>query len=142
VASDDTFIVPSDFIYEDELVTALVNSFFVPNNSGHIIVVPNQHFEHIYDLPDEYANRITKVVKHVALALKQVRNCDGITVLQNNEPAGGQKAFHSHTHIYPRFIGDDLHNHIHNTFLATAEQRQPYADALKEYFKTNSTNQV
>jgi histidine triad (HIT) family protein len=137
VSSEATLIAPSDFVYEDELVVALINSFFVPANPGHVIVVPKEHYENLYDMPLNYLERTSAVAKHIALAMKSVRQCDGITLLQNNEPAGGQKAFHSHLHVYPRFTDDNLLEHIHNTTRPPAEERQPYADALKEYFTSN-----
>lgn len=38
--------------------------------------------------------------------------CDGVTFLQNNEPASNQHAFHYHLHVLPRYTNDNLHAHM------------------------------
>jgi len=119
-------------VYKDIFVTALINSFFVKNNPGHVIIVPNKHFENIYDLPKEYATQINQAAKKVAIALKKAYGCEGITLLQNNEPAGGQHAFHYHLHIFPRYENDKLHKHMLKKISTTPEERRHYAQKLKE----------
>ena len=44
--------------------------------------------------------------RRVAVAIRTGYPCDGVTVRQNNEPAGGQDVWHLHTHVIPRYIGD------------------------------------
>src|SRR3990167_7973867 len=85
--SPDTLIKATDFVYEDDLVTAFINSFFMGKNAGHVIVVPKKHFENIYTLPAEYGHRVFEVSQKIALAMKAGYKCDGITTRQNNEPA-------------------------------------------------------
>jgi len=70
------------------------------------------------------------VVKQIAVAMKTLYDCDGITLLQNNEPAGGQHAFHYHLHIFPRYEGDDLHLHMGNKQLADPAKRLDYTTRL------------
>ena len=96
IESSDTLMRPTDIIYKDDLVTAFINSFFVGKNTGHAIVVPNEHFENIYDLSSEVGHRIFDITKKISLAMKDVYICDGITIRQNNEPAGDQHAFLFH----------------------------------------------
>jgi histidine triad (HIT) family protein len=138
IENDDTYIKQSDIVYKDDTVTAFIGSFFVGDNPGHVIVVPNEHFENIYDLPEGVGYRIFDIAKLSAKALKETRECEGITTLQNNEPAGGQHAFHYHFHVFPRFENDNLHTNMHNSRKSEPEERKPYAEALKEYFKNNS----
>lgn len=129
--NSDTLIRQTDIVYKDDLVTAFIGSFFVGNNPGHVIVVSNQHFEHLYELPEEDGHRVMDVARQMALGLKRVRNCDGVMILQNNEPASNQHAFHYHMHVFPRFQNDDLHANMRNSCTSTPEERKPYADALK-----------
>lgn len=135
--NSDTLIYKSDIVYKDDLITAFITSFFIGNNPGHVIIVPNKHFENIYDLPDEYAHRIHEVAKHMAFALKQAYQCEGITTLQNNEPAGGQHAFHYHFHVFPRYLNDELHKNMLDKKSTTPEERLSYANKIKDYLKTN-----
>ncbi len=132
VENDDTMIRQTDIVYKDDLVMAFIGSIWVgTNNPGHPLVVPNEHFENVYDIPKEVGHRIFEVAQKVALALKEVRKCEGVTFRQNNEPASSQHAFHYHLHLFPRFVGDELDTQIKNSYRPSPEERKPYADALK-----------
>ncbi|MBW4061966.1 HIT domain-containing protein [Candidatus Saccharibacteria bacterium] len=109
-ASQKTLIKASDFVYRDELVSAFINTFFIGKNGGHVIVVPNEHFENIYTLPVAHGHRIFDVAQMIALAMKAAYDCDGITTRNNNEPAGDQHAFHYHFHVFPRYVDDDYNS--------------------------------
>jgi histidine triad (HIT) family protein len=129
--NDDTLIRQSDIVYKDDLVSAFISSFFIGKNLGHIIIVPNEHFENIYDLPTNYSSRIAEIAQKMALALKKSYQADGVTTLQNNEPAGNQHAFHYHFHVFPRYENDDLHNNMLDKKSTTPEERKPYAEKIK-----------
>lgn len=135
IENENTLIKQSDIVYRDNLVTALINSFFIKNNPGHVIVVPNKHFENIYDLPLEYSQRIFEVAQKIAIIMKKTYKCDGITTLQNNEPAGNQHAFHYHLHIFPRYTNDNLHQNIMDKKIATQEEKLDYARKIEEDLK-------
>lgn len=137
IESDATMLKAPDLVYRDSMVSVFVNSKFVKNNPGHVIVVPNEHYENIYAMPDDLTNRVMAVARQLAVALKEVRKCDGVTLLQNNEPASNQHAFHYHLHIYPRFTKDDWTSFVYNTEISTPEQRRPYVEALQQYLVTN-----
>jgi histidine triad (HIT) family protein len=129
--NDDTLIRQSDIVYKDSLVTAFISSFFIGKNLGHVIIVPNKHFENIYDLPSEYSFRITEVAQKMAIAIKKSYSAEGITTVQNNEPAANQHAFHYHLHIFPRYENDELHKNMLDKKPTTLEERLPYAEKLK-----------
>lgn len=131
IENEDTWIKPADIFYRDELVMGFISSKFVKGNEGHPLIVPLQHFENIYDLPAEYAHQISDVARKAATILKNVRKCDGITILQNNEPAGDQHAFHYHLHLFPRFIGDNFHDELMRARISDPEERIKYAGALR-----------
>ena len=130
--SSKTLIRPNDFVYRDDLVTALVNSFFVGQNAGHVIIVPNEHYENIYTLPTKQGHRIFDTAQKVALAMKKAYQCDGITTRSNNEPAGDQHAFHYHFHVFPRYNDDGYHlvQPSHKR-LAEPEERAEYARKIQ-----------
>lgn len=133
IESPDTMMKQADIFYRDNLVMAAINSKFVGNNPGHVIIVPLKHYENIYDLPTAGANQIMKIAKELALALKTVRKCDGVMLQQNNEPASGQHAFHYHLHLFPRFNGDELSKYMAEVRVSEPEERTPYASALREH---------
>ncbi len=130
--SPKTLIKPTDFIYRDELVSAFINTFFLGKNAGHVIVVPNKHYESIYTLPAEEGHRIFDVAQKVALAMKEAYNCDGITTRNNNEPAGDQHAFHFHFHVFPRYDNDGYNSVAPaDKRLAEPDERAGYAEKIK-----------
>ncbi len=96
-------------------------------------MVPNEHFENLYDLPDEVGHRIFEVSKKISMAMKTTYKCDGVTTRQNNEPAGDQHAFHYHLHIFPRYDGDAFNiNLTKKSVLSDPKERVKYAEKLKE----------
>ncbi len=114
-----------DIIYRDKLVTAFVSPRWWPNNPGNVIIVSNEHFEHIYDLPATYAHRIQDIAKEVAIAFKEVYECDGVSTRQHNEPAGGQDVWHYHQSLpLLEFV--------------PFEKRIVYAQRLRGYFQAKS----
>lgn len=133
IESEATMLKQADIVYRDDLVCVFINSKFVGNNPGHAIVVPNEHFENLYDMPEEVLNRIIAVSKKIALAMKKARNCDGVMIEQNNEPASGQHAFHYHMHIVPRFDDDKFQECRINVRVSDPQERLVYAEELKKF---------
>ncbi len=133
IENEHTMAKQADIVYRNEHALAMVNSKFIKGNPGHVIVMPTHHFEHLYDLPQEYMSAIMEVSQKIAIALKATRNCDGIWIGQNNEPASGQHAFHYHMHVVPRFEGDSFKDG--ESYVAAPEDRIPYAEGLRSYFK-------
>ena len=119
----------TDIVYRDDAVTALISSHQWPNNHGHVIIVPNAHYENIYDLPLDLAARIHALARAVALAMKAAYVCDGISTRQHNEPAGNQDVWHYHLHVFPRYIGDELYT-SRREFMP-ADERARYAAVLR-----------
>ncbi|MDA1079159.1 MAG: HIT domain-containing protein [bacterium] len=121
--NDQTLILQQDILYKDDAVMVFIASFFIQGSEGHLIVVPTAHYENMYELPDAVGARIFQTAKAYAIQMKQAYNCDGVNVLQNNEPAAGQHAFHYHMHLFPRYESDDLWTHMGNKRLASAKER-------------------
>ena len=105
---ENTFVqsVQSDIVFHDGVVTAFISSHQWPNNHGNVIIVPNEHFENIYDLPVPYAIDIQKAARMIAFVMKAVYSCDGISTRQHNEPGGNQDVWHYHVHVTPRYRDD------------------------------------
>ena len=133
IENEDTLLMQADLVYRDDLVNVWLNSFWIPTCEGHIIVVPNEHYENIYDMPNEVGHRIFEVIKKMSLAMKKTYGCDGITTRQNNEPAGNQHALHYHHHVFPRYIGDSFNvNLTKKSELSDPKLRKEYVEKLKK----------
>ena len=122
-------------VFRDKLLTIFVAGKWWRSNPGHVLIIPNQHIENIYDLPDEVGHKIFDFSKKVALGLKETYKCEGISTRQHNEPAGNQDVFHYHLHIFPRYEGDNLYLGHKDTFWPTQEEKQPYVDKLRTFFE-------
>ncbi len=101
--------IPCAKVYEDDLVLAFMD--VMPQAEGHTLVVPKAPARGLLDVaPDTLAALIVRVQK-VASAVKTAFAADGLTILQYNEPAGGQSVFHLHFHVVPRMEGVALKPH-------------------------------
>lgn len=101
--------IPSVRVYEDDTAVAFMD--VMPQGMGHTLVVPRAGSLNLLDAKPEALAESIKVVQKVAKAVKKALNADGITILQFNEPAGGQTVFHLHFHVIPRFDGVELKEH-------------------------------
>lgn len=93
-------------VYEDAETLAFLD--IKPTTEGHTLVIPKDHFENIYTVPEELWCRVQLTVKKVALAAREAVNADGINLTMNNEAAAGQLIHHAHVHVIPRHNDDGL----------------------------------
>jgi len=92
----------TDIVYEDALVMAFMD--MDPINEGHVLLVPKEHYLDVDELPDEFLTHLMLVSKKIVLALKEIYQPDGYSIMQN----GGKfnDVGHYHLHIFPRYQGD------------------------------------
>ncbi len=98
--------IPSNIVYEDDQVIAFLDISQV--TKGHTLVVPKKRYENIFELDDDIATHLYKVVVKLSKALKKAFQADGLNIVNNNGAAAGQEVFHYHIHLIPRYIGDDF----------------------------------
>lgn len=106
--------IPSAGVYEDDDFYAFLD--IRPTNPGHTLVIPKKPYKNIYEVPDDTLGSLMKVVKKVAIAVKQATNAEGINIVNNNDSAAGQIIFHYHIHIIPRFANDGLRHWPHREY--------------------------
>lgn len=131
IENDNTLILQPDIVYKDDFVAVIINSFARDGKIGNVIVVPTKHFENLYDLAPEYGHRIFDMAQKVAIAMKQAYDCDGITTMQCNEPAGGQHAFHYHFHVAQRYESDTFFETMAIKEVANPKVRAEFAQKLR-----------
>ena len=128
-------VVDPYLVYEDELVFSVIGLHWWTHNPGHALIIPKEHIETLYDMPGRYSDRIHRFSRFLALAMKAVYACDGVSTRQHNEPAGNQSVWHYHLHVLPRFKGDNLYGSEFTR--APAQRRRACAVQLREYFAEN-----
>ena len=114
--------IPADKIYENEKFLAFLD--IKPNNPGHTLVVPKDHSENLYKMPDETLSAIAPLIKKIAVAVKNATNADGINIGMNNESPAGQIVPHVHFHIIPRFTNDGLRHWQGKTYASKKEANE------------------
>jgi histidine triad (HIT) family protein len=93
--------IPAHKILEDDYFLAFLD--ISPLREGHTLVVPKIETDYIFDLPDDYLERMLAFAKPIARAIERsfpCRRC-GIAVI-------GLEVPHAHLHIVPINNADDL----------------------------------
>lgn len=75
---------------------------------GHSLIVPNKHYENIFDIPEEELTHIIKFAKKISLHFKERLGATGINILHACGKSAQQSVLHFHIHIFPRFDNDGL----------------------------------
>ena len=126
-----TYTVTGDIVLRTDHVIGFISSHWWPRNPGHVILIPWDHYENIYDLPDDIGAKLFRASRLIALAMKTAYDCEGISTRQHNEPEGMQEVWHFHQHVFPRFSDDELYARTAERFRTTPAQRLPYAEKLR-----------
>ncbi|MBI5933731.1 MAG: LysM peptidoglycan-binding domain-containing protein [Chloroflexi bacterium] len=130
----------TDVIYQDADVTAFLSKSRWEKNPFDVLIVPNRHIENLYDLPDELAPALQKATREVAIALKDLTRCKGISTRQHNEPAGDQDVWHYHIHVTPRYEDDRFYENLKVPF--PESERMAVAERLRECFNPQPAPQM
>jgi len=129
IENEHVYTKKSDVLFQDQEVTAFISAGQWHKTKRHVLIIPNEHFENIYKIPDPILARIHSLSARIAIAMTEAYGCDGIAIRQNNEPAGGQDVWHYHVHVIPRYDGDDFR---HAKFKHMPEtERKKYAEKLR-----------
>lgn len=118
-----------EIVYRQSGTVAFIASDWRTNNPGHVLVIPDQHFENLYEIPFETGAAIQEAIRRVAIAMKRAYGCPGISTVQHNEPHGNQHVWHFHTHVFPRYENDDIYRSY--TRDTTRDERLHYAHLLR-----------
>lgn len=113
-------------IYQDEYISAFFDYF--PASKWHILIVPNNHYKDIFEIPEEIIWKISILAKKIAVFYNINFWIENLNILQSNWKYAWQEVFHYHMHIIPRNKNDNINfNWWHNE-----EIRNEY-DELKKF---------
>ena len=83
----------------------ILNAF--PYGSGHVLVLPKRHVQHLEDLGDDEAADFFSLLRRGVSAVKRAYGPDGLNVGFNlGRAAGAGIPQHLHGHVLPRWNGD------------------------------------
>lgn len=100
---------PCHKVYEDDASIAFMDIF--PATDGHVLVVPRQHHECVFDIPPMAMAGCAEAVRRVADAIRAELQPDGMSIVQANGEAAGQTVMHYHVHLVPRTSGQKMRLH-------------------------------
>lgn len=98
--------LPSFKVYEDEFVLAFLD--ISPAAKGHTLVVPKEHFENIFDISENYLEKIIVVAKKISQKMINTGLAEGVNLYEANGVSAEQVVPHFHLHVIPRVSGDDI----------------------------------
>ena len=97
-------VFPTNSIYEDDKFNVILDNG--PATKGHALILPKEHADDLFELPDKTAAEAFKLAKKLGKHIMETLGADGLNVVQNNGEAAGQTVRHFHLHLIPRYNND------------------------------------
>lgn len=69
---------------------------------GHMLVVPKEHYEDIFDIPQDCLSEVSRTAKEVSQALKDEGELSAVNILHASGENAQQSVNHFHLHLVPR----------------------------------------
>lgn len=91
-------------VYEDEHAYAFLDIH--PVSEYHTLVVPKNHFENIFDVPEAELLHVMRALKQVVALYHQRLGLRNVQIVNSSGAEAQQDVFHLHFHIVPRQRGD------------------------------------
>ncbi len=86
--------------YSTKRFNAIYN--IAPILPGHSLIIPNKHYESLFELTDEELGEMMVFARKITTVLKTVFGCDGFDWTLQDGVSAGQTIPHLHLHIIPR----------------------------------------
>ena len=90
-------------IWEDDLVLAFLD--INPVNYGHALIIPKEHYQWFYDVPDDVLNHLMVKSKKLMVSIKEALKADYVALA-----VVGIDVPHFHLHLIPRWFDDGMAN--------------------------------
>jgi histidine triad (HIT) family protein len=119
--------IPSIKVYEDAKTLAFMD--VMPQSDGHVLVIPKETAENVFELSSDGAAALMATTQRVAKAVRKGLNTPGIMIAQLNGAAAGQSVFHVHFHIIPRSAGVDFR--LHAREMESPDKLNGFAEKIK-----------
>jgi len=127
--------IPAIRVLDEELVLAFMD--INPASCGHMLVVPKNHAENIFEISEGDFSAVMGAVRRCAGAVKEALGAEGITVLQLNGTASDQLVPHLHVHIMPRWENDGISVSNWEMKPGDMDELQDIANKVKEHLPSS-----
>jgi len=98
--------IPCYRLAETEHALAFLD--IMPVAHGHVLVIPKEHIEFVYDGDPAVMAEVMALATRIADAVKRSTGCEGMNLLMNAGRVAGQVVPHAHMHILPRNSDDGI----------------------------------
>lgn len=122
--------IPSKIIFEDDICFAILD--INPATTGHILLMPKEHYMLMPFVPDEVLGHLGVISKYLSDLLKVSFNPIDITNFIANGSAAGQKSQHFMMHIIPRYNDDGISFDISGKATLSLDELQALANQIKK----------
>lgn len=96
--------IPSKTLYENQDFRVILD--LGPATKGHALILPKEHFDNVFELPENTAANVMVLAKKMAAVMTEKLQADGFNLVQNNGETAGQTVMHFHMHLIPRYQED------------------------------------
>jgi histidine triad (HIT) family protein len=120
---------PGAIVYEDEQSAALMDIY--PVYAGHTLVIPRVHYENLVSCPKDLAAHLFTVAGQLGPAIMEATGGTAFNVWTANGEDAGQRVFHLHLHVLPRFPDDKFGLRFPKNFPAVEDQDELEAMAAR-----------
>jgi histidine triad (HIT) family protein len=117
-------------VFEDSAIFVMMD--INPANLGHIIIIPKQHHQFIFQIPDEILWDIMRTAKLIIPSLINITRAKGFNILMSQGTAGQQRVNHFSLNIIPRFENDKVSFEMERKQMT--EEQKDIAKKLGEIF--------
>ncbi len=119
--------IPCAQVYSTDKVLAFLD--IAPISKGHTLIIPRDHYENLWTVPEELGEEILLALKLVGKAIMSATGATGINVVMNNHRSAGQVVPHAHWHLIPRIEGDGLLKVVQGKY-DSEEEMKSMAEAI------------
>ena len=96
---------PASIVYDDVELLAFMD--IRPVTPDHLLIIPKRHAPYLADLDEATGAQMFTLAMRLAGALRASGlRCEGINLFLADGEAAFQEVFHTHLHVFPRFVGD------------------------------------
>lgn len=114
-------------LYRGKLNFVIMNLY--PYNPGHLMIVPYRHLDRLEDLMPEERNDHYEITSRTVGILREAAGTDNFNIGMNlGRVAGAGIDDHIHTHIVPRWNGD-------NNFMSVTAETRVICESMKDIYQ-------
>lgn len=92
-------------VYENENTYAFLD--INPVNEYHTLVIPKNHSDNIFDIPEHELKEVMAVIKKLVTLFNSKLGISNVQIINSSGSEAQQDVFHMHFHIVPRKKGDN-----------------------------------